>query len=128
MKILRPLFAMILLLTSLPTWACASGGRISTSACLRLCARNEARLTQDGKLASVGKSCLGIRVSVAQVGTLVEAAKAPMAVDSLTTVSIEAAQAPQMASSIVMVGRAPPPVLRSFVSNFSAQGPPALFA
>jgi len=63
---LRPLIALVLALASTPAWACykaCSPNAGADLACVRLCARSQALLTQDGKLDSVGAQACGIQVS-----------------------------------------------------------------
>lgn len=128
-KLFKPLLALLLSASAVPSWACvrACDGRTSSLSCVKLCARSGALLSESGRLPLLGAmacSVAGVDAAPAlsaQAFALSAPGFAATMVDAVCGAPV--AQAPGAAAAT----RGPPPP-HSYLSSQHpfANGPPTL--
>ncbi len=122
--------ALTVFLGQAPAWAlskdCAAMAQ-SGLACLRVCAKSEALLTQGGKLASVGAACAKVETRFAQpsLSAVVLPALDPPTADLVAPLGLQGQLQPSF--STIQRAHAPPcdAFLTAVLSVPVAQAPPA---
>lgn len=128
---LRPLLALLLALASMPAWACARSCGSSSEAslaCVRLCARSQALLTQGGKLASLGARSCGVEAKVNRAPAVLGAV-APLQAPAITFTGVSAAPALVLPSSrpLASATRGPPNPSPYLASQHPLANAPPIF-
>lgn len=128
-KFLRPTLALLLAMSSIPAWACArtcSPAGDSSLACVRICARSQALLTDGGKLESVGAQACGVMTGDAQVSFNVAIFELAQPEGGLAALVAKAEMPMLQLALTVEAGRAPP-IAPDFLRSYhpQANAPPS---
>lgn len=126
---LHATLALLLALSSIPAWACArtcSPATGSSLVCVKLCARSQALLTQDGKLDSLGAQACGIQTQAAPTAFSIAAFELPQPDGAHAALVTEVQVILPLAGAAVQAGRAPPSA-PDFLSSYhpQANAPPS---